>query len=87
LGLNIDNPKIQIDHINRNPADNRVENLRLATKQQQMFNRNAKGYFLTRSGKYEASICVDGKSIYLGTYKNPEEAHQAYLDAKAIYHV
>jgi hypothetical protein len=87
LGLDIENPKITIDHINRIGTDNRVENLRLATQQQQRWNTNPKGYRLTPSGTYISLIVVNGKQIYLGTYATTEEAHQKHLDAKAIYHV
>ena len=87
LGLDIENPKITIDHINRNPSDNRVENLRLATNQQQQFNKNPKGYTMRRNGRYQARIVINGEYIHLGTYDTFEEAHQAYLDAKVIYHV
>tara|TARA_R110000868_G_scaffold63999_1_gene192616 strand:- start:229 stop:669 length:441 start_codon:yes stop_codon:yes gene_type:complete len=87
LGLDIENPKITIDHINRIRNDNRVENLRFATAQQQRLNVNAKGYYKLPNGRYQAEIKVDNKKRYLGTYDTPEEAHQAYLDAKAIYHV
>jgi hypothetical protein len=37
--------------------------------------------------KYRAGISVGGKHIGLGYFNNPEEAHQAYLDAKAKYHL
>ena len=66
LGLDINNPKITIDHINRIGTDNRVENLRIATGQQQQWNTNAKGYTMRRNGKYQARIMINGKYINLG---------------------
>ena len=45
-----------------------------------------KGYHF-RKGIYETSICVNNKRIYLVSFKMEEEAHQAYLEAKAKYHV
>jgi len=86
LGLDLKNPKIQIDHINRIRTDNRVENLQIATNQQNGWNRNAKGYTKKKS-KYHAQIKINQQCIYLGIFDTPEEAHQAYLDAKAIHHV
>jgi len=70
----------QVDHINGIRTDNRIENLRWVTNQQNQWNRNSKGYSIARNGKYYSQIHQDGKSIYLGTYDTEEEAHQAYLN-------
>jgi hypothetical protein len=86
LGLDIDNPKKVIDHVNRNKLDNQVSNLRLVSNQENQFNTNAKGY--TKCGnKYRVRIAVNDKSIYLGTFETKEEAHNAYLQAKLIHHI
>jgi len=79
----------QIDHINGNRHDNRIENLRLVTNHQNQHNRTkAKGYsIITRTGKYGAKIGLNNKTIHIGTYKTEDEAHQAYLEAKKKYHV
>ena len=82
----------QTDHINSIKADNRLENLQYITPQQNnqkkktINGRNIKGYFLTKYGKYRASITVDNKKISLGTYDTEEEARQVYIDAKLKYH-
>lgn len=86
IGLNIDDLTQIVDHINRDKLDNRVENLRIVTQQQNTFNSIAKGYRLEQN-KWRASIMLDGKSIYLGRYDTEPEARQAYLDAKAKYHI
>jgi len=49
-------------------------------------NPKNKGYRLRPNGKYESSIKVNSKSIYLGTYKTEEEAKQAYINAKIKYY-
>ena len=86
LGLDIDNPKMYIDHIDRNRKNNNWLNLRIVTPQQNQFNySNVKGYRFHKK-RYEARIQVNGKGIYLGRYKKEEDARQAYLDAKKIYH-
>ncbi len=79
-----------LDHINEIPNDNRICNLRIATKQQNRFNcfTSTKGYYKSkRSGKYYALIMLNGENKHLGYYKTEEEAKQAYLLAKEKYHI
>ena len=45
LGLDINNPKQYIDHIDRNRQNNNFKNLRIVTNQENQFNTNAKGYY------------------------------------------
>lgn len=84
-----------VDHVNQNRLDCRRENLRLATKAENMQNRgktkvNTSGYkgvsLRKDTGKYSAQIKVHGKFISLGCYLTLEEAHQAYCDAALKYH-
>lgn len=85
----------QVDHINHNTLDNRRCNLRLATRNQNIWNRTKmpsnqtgfKGIYLDKqSGKYRAEICVNGKRIYLGRYATAEEGHAAYCEAAIKHH-
>ena len=79
--------RTEIDHINRDRSDNRIENLRLVTRQQNTFNTAAKGCsFHKRSKKWIASIRLDGKLHHLGSFTTEEEAHKAYLEAKKKLH-
>ena len=89
LDLDIDNPKLQIDHINRIRTDNRVENLRIVTQQQNAFNcSNTKGYYFRKDrNKYRAYIRVNGILKHLGYFDTKEEAHERYLQEKAIMHI
>jgi hypothetical protein len=76
-----------IDHINGNRDDNRIDNLRSVTNQQNLFNTNAKGYtFNKNKNKFKSQIRVNNKSIYLGYFDTEVEASKAYLDAKKMYH-
>lgn len=76
-----------LDHIDGNPLNNKIENLRPATKAQNAMNRKIrsdnstgfKGIYPTASKRFAATICIDGVSKYLGTYDTPEMAQAAYV--------
>jgi hypothetical protein len=74
-----------IDHIDRNPLNNNIENLREVTRHENTFNKNAKGYYKV-GNKFRAQIRLNGKLIHLGYFDTEQEAAQAYLNAKIIYH-
>jgi hypothetical protein len=78
----------ELDHINGIKHDNRICNLRPVTHQQNNWNRvNAKGYHMVKNrNKYRAEIRLNTKKIYLGLHNTEEEARNAYLKAKEIYH-
>jgi len=81
---------LEIDHINMKRQDNRIENLRLVTHKENMWNKiNASiGFSYLPSGNgWSAYISVDRKSIRLGVYDNMLCARAAYLRAKKKYHV
>jgi hypothetical protein len=78
----------RLDHKNRVTDDNRIENLRIITNQENSFNTNAKGYSLNKKNKkWVSQICLDGKLIYLGSFNTEQEARNVYLDAKKKYHI
>lgn len=78
----------QLDHINRNRLDNRIENLREASDSNNQANvglraNNTSGFRgVTRRGKkWRANICVRGiKAEFVG-FDTPEEASAAYEEA------
>ena len=84
-----------IDHIDNNPLNNRIENLRLCNLSENARNANKRvdnssGYkgvsWHKQSSKWVAQITVNGKRKHLGFFKDKEEAHEAYCEAsKAIY--
>ena len=81
-------PTNHIDHINRDRSDDRIENLRDVTHQQNHFNTGARGYcWDKRRQKWMAYIMVNGKQIHLGYYDAEAEARAAYEAAKEIYHL
>ena len=88
LGLEIYNLNLYIDHIDKNRCNNNLNNLRIVTHQENDFNRTAKGYsFCKQTNKWRASIKYGNIQKTIGRYNTPEEARQAYLDAKEIYHI
>lgn len=77
--------ELQVDHINGNRIDNRIENLRLVTQRENC--QNQKGHrdgqlfgcnFDSRSGKYRSAIRINYKRIHLGYYDTEQEAHEVY---------
>ncbi len=75
--------KMMIDHIDNkgSKSDDRIENLRLATRSQNGHNAEAKGY-CWQDGKWKAKIKYQGKQIHLGYFDCQLDAHAAYLRAK-----
>jgi hypothetical protein len=91
-------PGLQIDHVNRNPQDNSLQNLRLATAAQNRANTKPKagaatpfkGVTRVKTGpnaiRFQAFVVQSGHRKYLGTYKTPEEAHEvAMAEHKKIW--
>tara|TARA_R110000796_G_scaffold31159_1_gene82892 strand:- start:1266 stop:1739 length:474 start_codon:yes stop_codon:yes gene_type:complete len=80
-----------IDHIDINPSNNKIENLRIVNNSQNTRNQNKKencsstyrGVCWHKSNsKWGASICINYKLKHLGYFANEEEAHLAY---KKVY--
>lgn len=79
---------LTIDHINRDPSDNRIENLRIATGRLQNLNRTQskasgmpRGVVDIRRGKKRFRVMRpqgDGRRALLGYFAAPEEASAAY---------
>jgi hypothetical protein len=86
-------PQAHIDHINLDSADNRWINLREATHSQNGANCKPrgelgfKGVQFDQRGrrKYIAKITVNSRTIRLGCFDSPEEAHAAYCAAAEKY--
>ena len=88
-------PSHHIDHIDGNQMNNRISNLRDAPRainaqNQKTAQRSNRSGFLGVSkhkcGRFVAGVWVGGKSKYLGIFDTPEEAHEAYLEAKRAIH-
>lgn len=80
-------PGKYVDHIDRNPFNNRWDNLREATRVQNRRNcNNIRGRELPKGvhrhgNRFRARIVVNRKHTHLGLFGTPEEAHAAYVEA------
>ena len=78
-----------VDHINRDPLDNRRQNLRLVTTQQNSWNRIGVGGGFKGVGKHKYGFCarltVNGKNLHLGFYKSAVDAAKKYDEAAKHY--
>lgn len=79
-------PKI-IDHKDGNTANNRWENLREATMQQNCYNAHRRvkrelprGVYGDR-GRFMVIARIAPKPVYLGSFRTPDEAHAAWRAA------
>lgn len=92
-------PEGDVDHINGVKTDNRLSNLREATRSLNMQNvwrshADSETGLLgvwrrkdsSRKKQFIAQIMVGGKKKYIGAFHTPEEAHAAYLQEKAVLH-
>lgn len=88
-------PANDIDHINGIRADNRIANLRCATRSENLCNQgkskaNKSGfkgvYWNKQRRKWQGELIVRGKRFYLGLYSDPAAAANAYAEAAAKHH-
>lgn len=88
-------PTEQTDHVNGIRNDNRIANLREATRYENSQNRGitkGRGPFSMGTSyrkdlqKWSSHIRVNKKLKSLGHYATQEEAHMAYVAAKLEYH-
>lgn len=85
----------QIDHINKNPLDNRIENLRECTQSQNNWNQGVKvtnksGHkgisWYTRDKRWVAKLNIHGKQVVVGHFKNKEDAVKAMEKTRMEIH-
>lgn len=87
-------PKGEIDHINRDPLDNRIRNLREATRSQNMANQSGhrdsrtglKGVAQHHTGKYTATCQCQHVRIIVFGLASADEALFVYLALAAEFH-
>ena len=88
-------PGMDIDHIDGDKTNNRIENLRQVTKTQnqqnsKMRSTNTSGVkgvsWFNASGKWKAQLLVEKRLIYLGLHDTIEEAEKVIKEAREKYH-
>lgn len=80
LGVTAD---LEVDHIDGDPLNNTLSNLRAVTHFENMHNIKGRGYsWDKRDEKWCAMMYVRGKNISLGRFGTKEEARAAYVKAK-----
>jgi HNH endonuclease len=88
-------PTAEIDHINRNKKDNRIINLREATRsendQNKVAQKNSKsgirGVNWDKSRQlWEARITLNGKTVFRGRFDRIDDAVNAITEARRKFH-
>lgn len=79
-----------IDHIDGCTINNKIKNLRNGPHNENMWNkfRTTKGFSVDkRTGKFEVKISFNKQSYRIGYFDCEQDARNAYLDAKKLYHI
>ena len=85
----------QIDHIDRNRLNNKIENLRVCTQTENLYNtgvlsRNSTGIkgvnWHEASKKWMVRLNVQKKTLYLGVYESFDEAVAVSIEARNKHH-
>lgn len=92
-------PDCEIDHIDGDGTNDRISNLRLASRRVNQENirgalsgKRSSGFLGVYSNKpgrskpWIASISSNGKQNYLGAFSTEEDAYDAYIKAKRMLH-
>lgn len=89
-------PEGDVDHINGDPRDNRLINLRAVSRmvnqqnQRRPHKSGTSGHMGVtwdkRARRWKSAIRVDGASKHIGRYEDPAIAAKAYIEAKRRLH-
>ena len=97
LATGVYDKTVQVDHIDHDRGNNRLSNLRVVSRAENMRNQSLRNtnktgvtgvsVRYTRKGtkRYTANIMYNYKSIFLGNYDTPEEAAAARAEAEIKY--
>lgn len=88
-------PINDIDHIDGDPSNNRIRNLRQAAKSENLWNckiqsNNTSGvkgvHWDSRRGKWVAQIKINGKIKHLGRFTDIKDADACIINARELNH-
>jgi len=93
----LENPdnKQKVDHIDNNPANNNIKNLRWCSQKDNLANQgkrenNKSGFkgvcFNKQHNKYQAQISINGKNKHLGYFETVEQASKVYEEKAKELH-
>jgi hypothetical protein len=85
---------LEIDHRDGDGYNNKIANLRIATRTENNFNAKRETGKSGLKGAYQdprsliwfSKIQIGGRVIWLGDFNTPEEAHRAFMAAVETYH-
>lgn len=83
----------EIDHIDRNRANNRKSNLRFCSDKENSINHSLRkdnisgvvGVRLLKNDKWAARITINNKEVHLGVFENFDDAVKTRLKAEEKY--
>lgn len=80
-----------IDHRDRNPSNNRLDNLRLATRAEQQQNRSrvSSGFprgVRARRGRWVGTVKANGETFNAGSFDTMEQAEEAVIELRTLLH-
>ena len=88
-------PKGQVDHIDGNKHNNKRDNLRIVTSQQNKFNRkpnqNRIGlqknvYWMPKLNRYRVKMKINGQTKHFGYFNDHQEAIAKAIEVQEKYH-
>ena len=79
-------PEAEIDHINGQRDDNRLANLRAATRSENMRNVPSNKGWHRKGTRWQALIRINGERKYLGTFSTERDAQTTYEQAAQKLH-
>lgn len=93
FGIGIrDGRRINVDHIDENKLNNRIDNLQLLSNRDNKLKSNSIGrlggcYKNKKTGKYKSEITINYKRHYIGYFNTEQQALEAYIEARKKFNV